>query len=201
MVTGLIIEHNNENANYIKSVIEEIEDNVCVRIMTDMEFCHRIADTKAVDFVIVPAGNMTESEILEEIIPFIRNIIDRKVENIALKKRRQAIYVDKNDIIGIEVMGKICYIHTISKGYHAFKITLGNLLELIDDPCLIRCHKSYAVNIKFVKGFKRETRTRWRADFITETDFYCAVTDLFIEDIIKVYEEYHNVEVSKFVEF
>ena len=201
MIYGLIIGCSNEKGNFIKDVIEGMDIDICLDIKGEGEAACSILDTKDVDFIVVPGENMTESEVSEEIIPFIKNVMDRKVENIALKKRRQAIYVDKNDIIGIEVMGKICYIHTIKKGYSAFKITLGNLLELIDDPCLIRCHKSFAVNIKFLKGFKRETRSRWRVEFYPETDFECFVTDLFIEDIIRKYEEYHDVGTSKFVGF
>lgn len=59
------------------------------------------------------------------------------------------IYVD--EIIFIEVSIRTCIIHTKQGKYEMKKLSLKKALELIDCDDIIQCHKSFAVNINYIK--------------------------------------------------
>ena len=59
------------------------------------------------------------------------------------------VYVD--DIIFIEVNLRICMVHTVNGVYKINKLTLNNVLKITNCNNIIRCHKSFVVNIKHIK--------------------------------------------------
>lgn len=59
------------------------------------------------------------------------------------------IYVD--EIIFIEVKLRICMVHTVNGVYKVNKLALKNILKLINCKNIIQCHKSFAVNIKYIR--------------------------------------------------
>ena len=58
------------------------------------------------------------------------------------------IYVD--EIIFIEVKIRICMVHTVNGVYKVNKLTLKSILKFINCNNIIQCHKSFAVNIKYI---------------------------------------------------
>ncbi|WMJ79422.1 LytTR family DNA-binding domain-containing protein [Clostridium sp. MB40-C1] len=59
------------------------------------------------------------------------------------------IYIDQ--IIFIEVNLSICTIHTKQGKYKIKRLSLKKALKLIDCQDIIQCHKSFAVNINYIK--------------------------------------------------
>ncbi len=60
-----------------------------------------------------------------------------------------------NDIIFIEVFGKLCVIHTTKGAYEVKNLTLSGLLGLIPDNRLVQSHRSYAVNTNYIQSINK----------------------------------------------
>ncbi len=60
--------------------------------------------------------------------------------------------VIKNDIISMQADGTYTDIITNNK-VHKYYLGLNKILDLINHPDIVRCHRSYAVNVKMINGF------------------------------------------------
>nr|WP_231148301.1 LytTR family DNA-binding domain-containing protein [Clostridium botulinum] len=58
------------------------------------------------------------------------------------------VYID--EIIFIEVLGRMCIIHTKHRDYPVKKMSLKKILKLIDCNDIIQSHKSFVVNTKYI---------------------------------------------------
>lgn len=63
------------------------------------------------------------------------------------------VYVD--DIIFVEVFGKLCVIHTTKGAYTVKNQSLTKLLELIPDNILVQSHRSFAVNASYISSINK----------------------------------------------
>lgn len=198
---GLIISTDYDNARNIKIIIESMKAGFEMDILDpgDENFC--LVDSHEYDFVINSVKPAMAHEIISQIRPFSRAILNRATNYIGLYRNQKIMYIDRNKIIGVEIMERTCYIYTRRSVYQITRCTLNSLLEMLDDPNIVRCHKSYAVNVKFVKTFRRETPNRWTVDFITDTSFDCRVSETFIDRVIEKYEKFNDVKDKVFMEF
>ena len=198
---GLIISTDRENAENIKLIVEHMRGGFEMDILEpgDKNFC--LIDSSEYDFILNAVNPSMAQELISQIRPFARTILNRTTNYIGLYRNQKIVYIDRNKIIGIEVMERICVVHTRKFMYKITRTTLRNLLDMLDDPHIIRCHKSYAVNIKYVNGFRRETPNRWVVDYIVDTDFECRISERYLDDVIDRFEEYHEVKVNRFIEF
>lgn len=194
---GLIIDTNYDNAENIKIIAENMCENLQLEILNQKtaDFC--LIDASEYDFILTSVKPVKARALLTRLRPFMRVVMDKSTDYVCLNKHNETILIDRNKIIGIEVIEKNCYIHTTNDRIEVSRITLTNLLEMLEIPYVVRCHKSYAVNVKYVKGFKRETRTRWHTRFIIETDFDCRVTDVFMKEVMDRCVEFHGIMMSK----
>lgn len=198
---GLIISADRELAVKVKMIVEHMRGGFEMDILNpgDREFC--LVDSSEYDFIINPVKPALAHDLVAQIRPFAKTILNRTTDYVSLYRNQKIICIDRNKIIGLEVMERVCSIYTRKSVYKITRTTLNNILELIDDPNIIRCHKSYAVNIKYVHGFSRETPSRWLADFIIDTDFECRISERYMERVIEKFEEYHEVKVNKTIMF
>lgn len=198
---GLIIDTNYENADNIKIIAENMIENLELEILNQdfSDFC--LIDAADYDFVLTSTNDVNARSLMSKLRPFLKVVLDKSADYAVLCRHREIIMVDRNKIIGIEVLDKHCYIQTTNDRIEVARITLTNLLEILEMPCIVRCHKSFAVNVKFVKGFRRETRRRWHTQFVIDTDFDCSVTDMYMEGVMEKCVEYHDVKLSKMIGF
>ena len=198
---GLIIDTNHENAEKIKMIAENMNRDIHLDILNQKSSGFCLVDISEYSFILTATKPVNARLLISRLRPFVKVVMDKSSDYICLNRNKEIILIDRNKIIGIEVIEKNCYIHTTTEKVEILRITLTNLLDILEDPFIIRCHKSYAVNVKYVKGFKRETRTRWKTNFIIDTGFDCSVTDMFMQEVIKKCEYYHDVKMSKKIEF
>lgn len=86
----------------------------------------------------------------------------KKCNAIEIKTRNSVIFMHLEDIVSIEVMGKDCTIHTFEEKVHIPRITLQDLLSQINHPHVVRCHKSFAVNIRNISHLVKKKRNLWQ---------------------------------------
>jgi len=200
-VKGLIIAENIENAENMKLIVENLRSGFEMDIMNPGEKAFCLIDTKEYDFIAYSVKPAMAQEIVAQIKPFTKTILNRTTNYIGLYRNQKIVYIDRNKIIGIEIMERTCFIYTKKFVYKITRTTLNNILQLLDDSNIVRCHKSYAVNIKYVKSFRRETQTRWIVDFIVDTGFDCRMSERYLNNVTERFEAYHDVKLNQFIEF
>ena len=75
---------------------------------------------------------------------YIEITVNRKKERVLLK-----------DIIYIETFGRSCHIHTPSGEVNTY-ISIGELLKQLDPEVFLHCHRSYIVNMHYVKEIQKD---------------------------------------------
>lgn len=113
----------------------------------------------------------------------LRKIIPLLVEN-------DKKYIAADDILGVEVMGKNCFVYTVNRRYRLPRQTMEQVLREIDEPYCIRCHKSFALNLKHVTDISKERRNLWKPEFVSVHDFDCVISKTYYAEVMKKYKEY-----------
>ncbi|EDS76533.1 putative response regulator [Clostridium botulinum C str. Eklund] len=98
---------------------------------------------------------------MDEVLDMVRRImlhmnndntttLERKYVNFNLKDELYIkVYID--EIIFVEVMGRVCIIHTKERDYPIKKLSLKRILKLINDNDIIQSHRSFIVNTRYIK--------------------------------------------------
>jgi len=98
------------------------------------------------------------------VLNLVKRLLSPKLEGSNKSEERKYIFVDLNgimakiyvnDIIFVEVFGKLCVIHTTKGTFNVKNLTLTRLLGLIPDNRLIQSHRSYAVNTYYISSINR----------------------------------------------
>ena len=82
-----------------------------------------------------------------------RNFVKR---SIVIKEGDTRIKISLKDIMYIEVQGNDITVHTLKDTYRT-KGTMSNFETEINSNMFVRCHKSYLVNLEYIKSIKRYT--------------------------------------------
>lgn len=199
MLRGLIIDSNYENAENTKLIMEDIVEDLEMDIFDPEKEGVTIIPTEGYDFILAP-DTPAKKHVLEiEAVPFIETVLRHRSDFISVRKNKEVVFVDRSAIVGIEVINKNCYIYTMDNDVVITRITLHELIDLLEIPTLLRCHKSYALNVKFVTGVKKEGRNRGIPRFSARTDFRCCISDMYLDHIIEMAEKVRSITVSKYI--
>lgn len=102
---------------------------------------------------------------------------------ITLETLNGEVIISADSILGIEVFGKYCCIHTCENDYNLKRMSMCQLLDFINLPTLIRCHKSYAVNLSHIVTIQKSRRNIWHAVFNCKTDFNCEISKTYYDKV------------------
>ncbi|NLD19876.1 MAG: response regulator transcription factor [Clostridiales bacterium] len=100
------------------------------------------------------------------------------------------VVIYAKDIIGLEVLGRYCYLYTVKGRYQLARRPMRRALEDIDYAYLIQCHKSFALNIAKAVNFVKVRRNIWAPLFDFETCFQCEVSKTYYDEVINKYKKY-----------
>ncbi|MCQ4637800.1 LytTR family DNA-binding domain-containing protein [Anaerovorax odorimutans] len=131
----------------------------------------------------------------------VRRCIEPLLKNLggARKKLERVIPLDTadgtkllrfQDILGIEVMGRACYLYTNREQIRLPWKPLEKLLVEIDEPYCIRCHKSFALNVTRVADIVKSRRNIWKPVFDISTSFGCEISKTYYERVLEKYRKY-----------
>ncbi|ADU27881.1 LytR/AlgR family response regulator transcription factor [Ethanoligenens harbinense] len=73
------------------------------------------------------------------------------------------VYVD--EIIFLEINARACTIHTAEQVFRLNRMPLKDVLRHINSPDIIQTHKSYAVNLRYIRSIERYALTSWNIHF------------------------------------
>lgn len=98
--------------------------------------------------------------------------------------------IDAESILGLEVMGRDCYLYAGKQKYRLCRQTMDMVLNEINEPYCIRCHKSFAINLKNVTDICKVRRNIWKPVFSSENNFNCEISKTRYEEVMRLYQEF-----------
>jgi len=123
---------------------------------------------------------------------YVENIIKNQTKAIKgekviyLKHNTGEIMVDVKDILYAEVQNKTCCIHTKTNQYIIDRCSLQQMINVIDDDNFVKCHKSFAINMKNAKGFEKYGKRIWQA--VYENNRVCLISRTYIDFVLDKYK-------------
>ena len=109
-------------------------------------------DVSALHYLLKP----TSKEKLHLVLDKATHLLAKKETNIIIKVVGQNIIIKQNDIVYIESFGHYISIHTTTKKEYVTKIGINKFVEELDNGFIIP-HRSYVVNLKYVKSITKNS--------------------------------------------
>lgn len=190
---GLIVDITRERAGSIKETLENMYKMADFKVIETVKESFHIIDTRNIDMMLISTGSAQTSEIIETAGPFVRSIIESGENIVKMRINKNMKYIDKNRILCIEVMARNCYIYTPRNKYPLYRQSLNHVMDQIGDPYFVRCHKSYAINVKNLEDLHKERRGMWKASFKQKTDTECPVSENYRDMVMKKHEEWVSI--------
>lgn len=187
MLKGLIIGKDEEQVQVMKAKLEAQPFNMKYDTQIMDEGLHFISAAKY-DVLLTGDGNVSPEALKTKLRAMLYLQPGTGDKCITYRENRCEKYIRKDDILGIEYIGRDSNLHLIDGKCVKIQKPLVRLLEEIDDPYFVRSHKSYAVNIKHVTSMNAIRRGIWKINFVYETTFECLVGHVYYE---KVEERFH----------
>lgn len=122
----------------------------------------QIIDTRELDYIVISRESSSGEEIYSSITDFVTSMKETNNGTVALNLNGCTRYVEKEKILFIEVIGRDCFIYMDGGKYKLSRNALCHVMETIDDPYLVRCHKSYAINVRHIDGLRKVGRGLWK---------------------------------------
>lgn len=107
-----------------------------------------------------------------------------------IQTNNSRFFIEKTSILSIEIENRKCQIYTTKGKFITDRKALGKLIEEIDYKFIIRCHKSFAVNVKNMKGMIKVRKNIWKPVFLFNyTEANCEISQTYYNDVIVKYKE------------
>ena len=133
--------------------IREFDDNVEIIFITSfVEYALEGYEVNAYRYLLKP---VKDEDFRTSLINCLndRNFVKR---SIVIKEGNTRIKISLKDIMYIEVQGNDITVHTLKDTYRT-KGTMSSFETEINSDMFVRCHKSYLVNLEYIKSIKRYT--------------------------------------------
>ncbi len=130
-------------------------------------------------YIVKPAPVTLITEMVEDLLR--KKLVD-SCERKRLKIRRKSVdhYFNYDEILFVETVEKMSYIHTPFGKQKVGRITLGEMEEMLDDECFQRIHRSYIVNTEYI-------------DFIDRQNNQSLIKIKYFDHMIPIGRTYKNV--------
>lgn len=145
------------------------------------------------------------SEVLDELISSsdcekTEHVTNSKSNNIdktvTLDTLESEVIVCTNDIISIEVYKNNCFVYTIDHCYKLKRGSLENTIKNMADSCIVRCHKSYGINVRWLEGWKKKERHLWDPIYRENINVPCRISSTYYEKVRSAYMQFHHRDKS-----
>lgn len=103
----------------------------------------------AVHYLLKPLTKNAVREALGRCLPKHE---DEHPNFLEIKTRQGVVPIPMDNIVYIEVLNKICTVHTEKNSFQTY-ISLDALSELLDGTSFIRAQRSFIVNMKYIESF------------------------------------------------
>ena len=128
--------------------------------------------------------------ILDESKPTVKANMNERTIMLETIEEKESILV--KDIVSLEVYGNNCTIYTKHKKYRLKRCSLMNKLLEINEKFILRCHKSYGINVRYIKGWKKKDRNLWEPIYHENVNAPCLISRTYYEDVKSAYEQFRH---------
>jgi len=97
-------------------------------------------------------------------------------------------FIGIKDILFAEIQRKVCSIYTTEGTFEISRKSLSQIIDMIDDDAFLRCHRSFALNIKQIQGIEKVDRRIWKAIF-NGSNVICLISQNYIDCILQEYKK------------
>ena len=102
------------------------------------------------DYLVKPIEKQTVTSTLERLLSSMKNA---RVPSLLIQKGYQNRIVSLDDIIFCEIIDRKVYLHLITSDVIDYYDRIENLEKKLDSR-FFRCHRSFLVNLKYLKSYK-----------------------------------------------
>lgn len=138
-----------ETAREIRKVDDKVE---IIFITSYVEYALEGYEVKAYRYLLKPV----KCDDLKTSLINCLNDINLLKKSIVIKEGDTRVKLSLKDIMYIEVQRNDITVHTLN-GIYETKGTMNNFESEINSDAFIRCHKSYLVNMEYIKSIRRYT--------------------------------------------
>ena len=117
--------------------------------------------------------------------------LDKIIEEASAKSKHERVifiehsngesFIEVKNILFAEVYNKNLTIYTKRGSYSVKRMSLDNIIKQVDDLYLVRCHKSFAINVNEVVELIPAQRRNWTA--VLKSGIQCPVSQTFYDTI------------------
>lgn len=190
MLKGIVINSTHAREGDLINALKTFGSKVDFQTISSDDKLLQLIDTRNIDMVIVPMKPASRQEIIDDAGPFINSMAESGRKIVPLKINNNLRYIDKERILFFEVMGRDSYIYTQKNKYVLYRQTLNHVLEEMNDKFIVRCHKSYAINLRNIVDICKERRGVWKPVFKFPVNGECLISETYYDDVIRGFEEW-----------
>lgn len=157
----------------------------------DMNQLHAFQEYHCYHYILKPFSKELLGEKVGGLLEHIKNEKPKPLNKlVSFKNAKGEGYVLANDIFFIEKLGKNCLLYTADKEYEIPRISLEKMVAEINESYLVRCHKSFAVNLKNILEINKIGNELWTVVFINDNKYNCYIGDVFHKTVKEKYKEF-----------
>lgn len=108
--------------------------------------------------------------------------ISNKKKILCFKTSSGTIDIPINSIYYLEIQNKICSIYSSFGKFLIKRTSLSHIINSINSPSVVRCHRYYAVNVNKISYIERKNSRNWLAHF-TNSSLACPISNTFRKNI------------------
>lgn len=148
------------------------------------------------DYLIKP---ITWKDFSQQLQPLFLHLQEQKLIEKPAPVRQKIIPLNtKNDIFMVLASGilyaeasrKVIHVTTEARVYKEVKMSLDDLIESVDAPCFVRCHKSFAINLNQVTALRKTGRRLWTASFFSRETAGVQISETYYEDLNYLFQQH-----------
>lgn len=111
--------------------------------------------SKPLDYIL--KTNLSQEKFEKIFISAIENIFKKENKTLVLKNASEVKLVSVKDVLFIESRNKQMVVHYGENQTFTFYSTLDKILQTLDQSNFIRTHKTYIINLNYVRGIKKQS--------------------------------------------
>ena len=189
MLKGIIVDNTGVVAGDMKDKLKRRFVGIDFVVRDSGDSTINMVDTRHADMVFFLQDQPSLSHATVHAEQFIKKMLEANKKAITLRIDNNIRYLNKDRVLFLEVLGKNSYVVTAKKKYRLNRQNLSGVLEDINDPYFVRCHKSYAVNVRNIEDIRKVRRGMWKPVFRQKQDTDCLISERYYDEVLHLYEE------------
>lgn len=124
---------------------------IFITVLKEMVF--KSFEVQAYDYLVKPVEEGHFEKTMERLFASMQNV---REANLLVQKGHESRIIPLKDIVFCEIIDRKIYLHLTSSEIVDFYDRIENLETRVDDR-FFRCHRSFLINLQYLKGYKNGT--------------------------------------------